>query len=236
MKYNIYMMLVEKFKPISLKGFFMKTNKIVLSLLTIAILSSSTGYARYKSMPLIKDSRLGEVSTEESISFESKAFTAKDCKTFFNSKSILKKGYQPVQITVKNNSQSAISISPADLSFSCVAPQEVADTLHRSSKARGLGLGIPGLVFGWALIIPAFVQGLGAHDFNDDMDADFANKALQPQVIAPGKTVSGVVFTTRESFSPDFTLTVKNESTKEALVLSPKKAKTLHFEVVKTDK
>lgn len=215
----------------------MKKNTLVLSLLTIAILSSSTGYARYKSMPLIKDSRLGNVAQEESISLESKAFTAKDCKTFFNSKSILKKGYQPVQITVKNNSQSTVSISPSDLSFSCVAPQEVADTLHRSSKARGLGLGIPGMLGGGLVfIIPAFVQGLGAHDYNDDMDADFANKALQPQVIAPGKTVSGVVFTTRESFSHDFTLTVKNESSKESLVLSPKKAKKLKFEVVKTDK
>jgi len=201
----------------------MKNNKVLLSLLSIALLGTSTGYARYKSMPLVKQAVSSSVAKKDEILLKHKVFTAKDCKKHFNSKTIIKKKFQPVQITVTNNSQTSISISSQGLNFSCITGQEVADTLHRSSKARGLGLGIPGMCFGGlAMIIPAFVQGLGAHDFNDDMDADFANKELQDQIVLPGATVTGVVFTTRDNKKniKKLTLTVKDEVTKASIILS----------------
>ena len=156
----------------------MKKNIIIASLLMLIVMTSSTVYARYKSDSLKKVQKRIDISTQESLSFDYKVLNSKDCKKYFNSKSIIKKGYQPIQVTFTNNSKSSIAISPESFSFRSAHAQDVANSLHRDGAARGVGFGIGSLFCTW-LVIPALVQGLGANNYNDDMDIDFERKSFK---------------------------------------------------------
>ena len=205
----------------------MKMNKINVSLLCLALMMSTPGYARYKAAPLNKktsikvDALAKEAMSVQTVSLDCKVFGLKDCKKYLNSKNIIKKGFQPIEVTFTNNSKHSIEISPEDFNFSCVNAQYVASTLHRNGAARGIGFGI-GCLFWWPLLIPAIVQGCGANDYNYDMDSDYSKKEFVKQTVAPGATVSGIVFAVRKEFKRNFTFTVKNKAVKEPLVFSAK--------------
>ena len=199
----------------------MKTNKIILSILYLTLTITTTGLARYKSAPL---QRISSKKTKminkipESIAFDYKVLSKKKCKKYFNSKNIANKGYKSIQISFINNSKNYIEITPDKLNFLTVNYQEITRNLYRSSVARGVGFGIGALWF-LPLIFPAFVQGLGAHKYNEDMDLNFSNKSLKTQVIPPYTTVDGVIFTSNKNFNKNFTMTVKNIDTKEYITI-----------------
>ncbi len=199
----------------------MKTNKIILSIVAMTLMTSSMGFARYKSESLKKiDTHNTQInpSRDTSVAFNYKTFTADDCKKYFNTKSILKKGYQPIQIIFTNNSKYSIELSPDNFSFRCADARDVANNLHRDGMARGIGFGLGSLWF-MPLIFPALIQGLGANDYNEAMNIDFSNKSLKKQVVAPYTTVEGVIFASRDEFSRNFTLTVQDINKKTSFTL-----------------
>ncbi len=204
----------------------MKINKIILSLLSSALILHATGYARYKAAPLRKIYQHIDITKQESISFDYRVLNSNDCKKYFNAGTITKKGYQPIQVTFTNNSKYSIAISPASFSFRCAHAQDVAMNLHRNSIARGVGFGLGALIF-TPLIIPALTQSLGAAQYNEDMDIDFEKKSFKNQVVPPYTTVDGVVFAECGQFSRDFTLTVKDIQKKDSLILSSRKYQLL---------
>lgn len=203
----------------------MKMNKFICIFMSSMILLTSFGYARYKSDSLktVKISKKNNSITAEHITFDCQIFKAKECKKYFNSKSIIKKGYQPVYVSITNNSKQNIDISQEGFNFSVVSAQDVATSLHRNGAKRGVGFGISGaLLLFWPLLVVGIVQGCGAQDFNDTMDDDFKYKELNNQVVLPGQTVTGVVFARVHSFNKNFTWTVKNQNTEKSLILSSK--------------
>lgn len=193
---------------------------------------NSIGYARYKATSLKKISHKKiKVVKNHKISIEPilvdyKIFNKKDCKKYLNSKDILKKGYQPIQIIVTNNSKHDISISIDDFSFPCISAHEVANELHRNGATRGAGFGA-GAFFCPILLIPACVQGCGANQFNNDMDRDFVKKSLKDQVVLVNKTANGIIFIEEDDFTQDFTLTVQDQVTKKSLILIPQEIKKI---------
>jgi len=199
----------------------MKTNKLIVSIVATIFMTNSMGLARYKSDSLKKiDTHNTQInpSKEKSVAFNYKIFTKDDCKKYFNTKSIVKKGYQPIQIIFTNNSKYSIELSPDNFSFRCADGRDVANSLHRDGMARGIGFGIGSLWF-MPLIFPALIQGLGANDYNDAMNIDFSNKSLKKQVVAPYTTVEGVIFASRDEFSRNFTLTVQDIDKKMSFTL-----------------
>lgn len=185
---------------------------MIARVLIVACVYPTISFARYKSQPLSKISVHSSTINshkDEFISFHYKILDAKACKKYFNTTSILKKGYQPIQIMFINNSAHNILISPNNFSFECSNPQDVANCLHRDGMSRGIGFGIASLWF-LPLIFPALIQGLGATEYNNAMDIDFQTKCLKHQIIAPFSSINQVIFVRHEEFSTAFTCKVKN--------------------------
>jgi len=111
---------------------------------SFALLFSSYLDARYKEFPL-EDIAL---QISEGVIFTHKKLNKKDCKKYLKSSKILRKGYQPVQITVMNNTERNIEISPKNFTDFHVPALEVSQTLHRNGFARGVGLAVPAVVIG----------------------------------------------------------------------------------------
>lgn len=193
--------------------------KFVLLFICSFSMISTTGYARYKSDSFKKISKEIDTSIQEYVSFESKILNSRDCKKYFNSSRLMKKGYQPIYITFINNSNHSISVGPESFSFRCAHAQDVANNLHRNGVIRGIGFGFGALLF-TPLIIPSLVQGLGAQDYNEKMDIDFSDKAFKKQLVPPYTIVEGVIFVSIDEFSRNFSLTVTDMSKKQSYKIS----------------
>lgn len=127
------------------------SNVFILSFMTVMSYNLQTG-------PLQHLQLQADHATQKDLVWDYKVFNKKDCKKYLKSGSILRKGYQPIQITVKNSTSHDIIISPQDFTPIHVPALQVAEKLHRNNLARGLGFAAPAVVVG-APVAAACVYG-----------------------------------------------------------------------------
>jgi len=195
----------------------MKLRTLSLYLVTVAILASLSGCARYKAQPL-KTLRM-RPQTEQSLSFEYRVFTIADCAQYLD-RNVIGEGYQPIQISFSNNTTHYIEISPNSFSFPCAGPREVAKLVHTDTTARVAGYTIAG-VFIWPFLIPALVDGLWSSKANKLLDADFTQKSLRNQTIKPYSVFNGIIFVPCDAFDESFILTVTDKQSNAIYTLTP---------------
>ena len=152
------------------------------------------------------------------IAIAAKAFDKMDCKRYLD-RDVLRKGYQPVQLYIQNNSDRSYVLSLNRLSLPYAGPEEVARTVHTSTVGRVLGYGIPGIILAWPLVIPAVVDGIKSSDANEALDMDFYIKtAKEDQIIAPHSHFNKLIFVDACEYQSNFTLTlIDQESKKEEI-------------------
>lgn len=184
----------------------------------VIVILGLTGCAHYKGKKLNRIQPLTHDKRDQSIvAFSHTIFTKKDCNRFLD-RDVIAKGYQPIQISLVNNTDRHMHFSLESFSFPCASVEEVAHVLHTNTTARAVGYGIAGLIV-WPLIIPAIVDGIGSARSNDRLDMDFDHKGLRSQVIAPRATINGLIFVAVEDFDPDFSFSVTDLTTKQRYML-----------------
>lgn len=209
------------------KGIFMtnvNSKKIVfpvISILSVAALLLASGCAKYRGQNL---QPLASVDNkkEENVKMSYKVFDQFDCKKYFD-RDVIKKGYQPVQITIVNNSNRYIEFAKDRLTLAAAPVQEVADKVHTSTLGRSAGYGTAGAILLWPLVIPAIVDGVKSSNANQRLDRDFDNKDLKTQIISPYHTLNGVIFVPKGKFRPDFEVTLLEINTQKKIVLNNSK-------------
>jgi len=182
-----------------------------------ALLTLLSGCASYKTTPLRKLPIA--VSQEESISFEYHALNRKDCRKYLD-RNVIAQGYQPIHLTITNNSDRYLHLSLSDFSLTCVDPHMVAKSVHTSTAARAAGYSVAGVLTCGLFFIPAVVDGIGSSKANKKLDADFDLKSIDDQTIPPHRTVNGLIFTPREKFDSEFDFTLIDQANKERFILS----------------
>ena len=108
-------------------------------------------------------------------------------------RNVIKEGYIPLQMTIRNNSNDPMYFNPSNLNTPISSTSEVANKVHTSTGGRVAAWGIGGLIF-FPLLVPAVVDGLKSANANDALDADYHDKALKEQTIQPHSIFNGVVF------------------------------------------
>ena len=193
-------------------------NKVTLPLLAVALLMLA-GCAGYKARPLNRAliPTSGDIQ-EGSVALTYRIFTKRDCAKYLD-RDVIAKGYQPVHVTLQNRSNHRYSLCLGNFSFPCADAQEVAHQVHTSTAKRAASYGI-GALFLWPLIIPAVVDGVGSSQANQQLDADFDQKALKDQILEPYTTINGLVFIPVEDFTPHFSLSLVNVTDQARLALS----------------
>jgi len=148
-----------------------------------------------------------------------KAFNKGDCMRYFD-RNVLKKGYQPVQICIQNNSDNKYLFSSNRISLPCARPEEVADKVHTSTLGRVLGYGIPGLIVAWPLIIPSVVDGIKSSEANKQLDNDFAAKTARDQIILPYSSLNKIIFVPVSEYDSSFVITIVDQESNQPIVLN----------------
>lgn len=171
----------------------------------------------YKAKPL--DTLELVTEKPQTISFNYRIFNQSDCKKFLGRSMLIKNGYQPIQISFTNNSDSHFTLSLADFNLPCIAYDEVAESVYFSAVKRGIVWGI-GALFIWPLVIPAIVEVTQCPEANDRIDRDYFNKSLTTQIVKPFTTVNNLIFVSVENFDSKFSFVVADLENDAKYVLS----------------
>lgn len=191
---------------------------ISLGFIILAGLSGCAHYGAKPLKPLIRNSKQTE---EQLISFDYEVFNVDDCIKYLD-RDVIAKGYQPIQITLANNTNHYMSLSTNNVGIPCLSSQEVAQKVHANTTGRAVGYGV-GSLFCWPLLVPAIVDGVGSSKSNKQLDADFSRKALRSQVIKPHTVINGLIFVSNDACIEDIEIEVTNRTNDQRIFLSPAK-------------
>lgn len=182
----------------------MSINKKILVVLSLSC--QLFGIARYKAVPL---TNLDSKYVQGDISFSCYSFTKDDCKKYLGREDILYKGYQPIQITLINNSKDVVVFDKDRFNLHCVDYNIVADSVSFDTKKRLLGWGL-GSFFVPILIIPFFIEAVESPKANIALYSDYAAKSLDNVLVQPACSVNGLIFVSRDLFQGELNFSLKN--------------------------
>ena len=196
----------------------------------------SFGCAKYKAatLPSLQPESAPYSETINDVTLSCKTLSQDECKRFFD-RDIIQKGYQPIQISIKNDTKRYLLFSPEGVSLPVCSPQEVAEKCHTSTAGRAVGYGVAALII-WPFIIPAVVDGVGSSEANTKLDRDFDEKNMEQMVINPYVTHSGVIFVSNKDFQESFYVRLVDKETKEKIEYHVRGLKGFYSEVTETKK
>ena len=193
----------------------MKNRKYLLVSLLIPLISLSS-CANYQASSL--SSLSSEVmlynTSEEQVFVTAKAFNKADCKKYLD-RDVIKKGYQPVQIYIQNNSDKNYHFSLDRINLACARPDEVAEKVHTSTAGRAAGYTTAAVLTFGIFLIPAVVDGVKSSQANESLDNDFAAKTAKDQIIYQHSHFNKLIFVPVNEYQQQFNITlIDQESSK----------------------
>ena len=190
---------------------------VAYSLTALLVLIVFSGCAKYQPGVLASlQPEFAPYSEEKSgITLSVQKLTSGDSKRILN-RDIIEKGYQPIQITVKNDTKKYVLFSNQGVNLPTVPAQEVADKVHTSTTGRAAAYGVAGL-FIWPLLIPAVVDGVGSAQANEKLDRDYDAKVMGQVVIQPYATHNGLIFVPISELQDSFEIILVDRETKEKI-------------------
>lgn len=153
--------------------------------------------------------------TKSGITLSVKKLTSGDSKRILN-RDVIEKGYQPIQITVNNDTKKYVLFSNQGVNLPTVPAQEVAEKVHTSTTGRAAAYGVAGL-FVWPLLIPAVVDGMGSSQASEKLDRDYNAKVMGQVVIQPYGTHNGLIFVPVSEYQDSFEVVLVDRETKEKI-------------------
>jgi hypothetical protein len=189
--------------------------KLFLLLCLIPLLGAC---AKYKARPLRNLSTLPVQGTNK-VTFAAEAFGKGKSKTYLE-RNVIKRGYIPVQIAIKNESKDKLVFSKSNISLKAENIEDVINNVSFDPMERGIAYGIPGilLAFNIPLIIAAVVDPVWAVKANEKLLSDYLKKSLSDSLIMPNSTLEGLIFVAVSNFTNRLKVVLVKEGSKEEIV------------------
>jgi hypothetical protein len=197
--------------------------RVVSCLLIVPLLSLASGCASYRfgrlPSPYINDhpapiAQQGVSAAVEFLAY-AKADSTFDCE-------LTKKRVTPVFIVIENKSNVAYGFRKTDVDSSYISAEEVAKKCARSTMSRLLGYGFLALVpFVWLVFLPMLIgEMINCPTINSRMKNDYMTNEIADTTIAPGRSISGIMFVAPFASGELFNIPLVNRDTGEKLVFS----------------
>jgi hypothetical protein len=189
-----------------------------VTLVVAAAVTVLGGCASYEpvSLPTLQPEFAPYAQEVDGITLAVKKFTESDSKRYFD-RDIQEKGYQPIQISILNDSKRYITFSPQGVTLPTVPAEEVAEKIHTSTAGRATAYGV-GALFLWPLAVPAIVDGVKSSKANAAADRDFGAKAIDGLTVQPYSQHNGVIFVPLQDYTDAFQITLFDRESREKIV------------------
>lgn len=179
-----------------------------------------TGCASYNAVSLGSlSSEILTTHSSENVMLASKVFTKADCKKYLD-RNVIRKGYQPIQIYIQNNSNKSYIFSPNRVSLPCARAEEVAEKVHTSTAGRATGYGAAAFFTCGLFAIPAIVDGVKSSNANDALNNDYACKIAKEQMLFPHSHLNMLIFVPTESYKDSFSVILIDQKTQKPKILN----------------
>jgi hypothetical protein len=188
------------------KGFFNK-NRLYIGLACVAgifaILTSSVNFkASYFTPHSFEQSVFDH---ENKLVVTSKAYTVEDSKKHLK-KNLIKFGFQPVQITIHNNTSHSYSIASSGVEIPVATAADIVSKVARSAIPRAIGFKAASLLF-WPFNIASTIDGLKGLKDNAKLRRDLSARSFKGgETILPYSIVSRVLFIPAGKFKSLFNI------------------------------
>lgn len=185
-----------------------KKSIIILASL-IAVFGLFTPWSNYKSSKWPTIATLNAEDTflrSDTLHIVAKAYTPEESKKYLR-KDLVSKGYQPVQITIQNNSANEFSLSSGSVDLPTAEPSKIASKMMHSAIPRSLALRAASLVF-WPFIFPSTIDSLVTLKNYKLLKHDLQSKLVKKEVVAPYSIYNRVVFVPVSEFKGSFDVTL----------------------------
>ncbi len=182
-------------------------------MLSTLVLSSCANYRAVSLNNNLVPEFCPQGENQQEITIAAKAFSTSDCKQYLD-RDVISEGYQPVQLSIQNNSTKTLGFSLSGISLPHVPASVVAETVHTSTAGRVAAYGVGSLII-WPLIIPAIVDGIKSSQANDQLDNDFIAKEAKDQILYPHGRMNSLIFVPVRDFTKSFTVTLIDKETNQ---------------------
>lgn len=190
---------------------------ICLPLILALTISSCASYEAVALNNLSPDIYVSKSQNYGGVRIAAKAFNKIECKKYLD-RDVISKGYQPIQLSIENNSNDNYYFSLSRISLPCARPEEVAEKVHTSTVGRATGYGAAALLTCGLFAIPAIVDGVKSSHANEALDSDFICKAAKDQTIYPYSHTNMLIFVPVNGFQSNFAITLIDEASSQPKV------------------
>ncbi len=152
---------------------------------------------------------------EEGVYVSYKPYTSDESKVYLN-RDLVSRGYQPIQITIQNNTPHPYSLSPEEVTLPLAKSKHVAMSVTKSAIPRAIAYKIAGFLF-WPFLIPGTIDSIRTFRTHLELRRDFAAKSIKKETIPPYATLHRVLFVPLKDYHPHFSLTLKNTKTDKSI-------------------
>lgn len=193
---------------------FIKKLYLPISMLIMLLIC---GCAKYNPQPLRPIGLDQKIEEQNNVQVAKKVLTEEECRTAFDRR-IIKRGYQPVQISIRNNSNKNYILDSSDMNLTLAPIQSVTKKLHRDPVTKGIKYFIiAGPVWG-------IFEGLNSQNVNNQITADLNERCLDETRIVnikPHQSLNTVVFVSADQANTNsLDLKLRNSENNEYLTFN----------------
>lgn len=156
----------------------------------------------------------------DSLQVVAKAYTPEESKKYLN-RDLIAKGYQPIQITIQNNSANEFSLSSGSVDLPSAEPAAIATKMMHAAIPRSLAFRAASLVF-WPFIFPSTIDTIATIKNYKMLKNDLKSKLVKKEVVASYSIYNRVVFVPVKEYKESFDVTL--------IELGSLKPKVVHIE------
>jgi hypothetical protein len=190
----------------------MKSKIFIVIFGIVGLFSILTIRENYKTNSSVPEFKSLAPFTEEGLEVSYKALSSNESNEYLN-RDLLDFGYQPVHVTIQNNTPNAYEISPENVSMPLVSDKEVVSQLMKAALPRSIGFKIASFFF-WPLMIPSTIDSIKTYTTRKSLRKDFAAKAFKDEILLPFSTTHRIIFVSMEDYQDDFTINLVNSNSK----------------------
>jgi len=165
---------------------------------------------------------IAEPFREKGVHISAKIYDGKESKAYLD-RNLLHVGFQPVQVTVQNNTEDTYILSSEGVEVNSSTSSEVAGSVTRTAIPRSIGFKVAGLFF-WPMIIPGTIDSIITFKSHLQMKKDYHAKSIknEGELLPPYSTVHRVIFLPSNEIPEEFTLHLQNQKSNQFLPFNVK--------------
>lgn len=166
----------------------------------------------------IQAAKLTFTEHERGLWVTSKAVSQEESKLILQG-DLISQGYQPIQISIQNNTPKTFVIHTDNLATIQVPSQTLANEFLTSSIPRSIGLKVASFFF-WFLAIPSTIDTIYTMNAYHSLKRDYLAKELRNEQIPPYATVNRILFIKADQCKPPFPIKLIDKHSGEELIFN----------------